>query len=355
MNVFEKSETHEENQRREQIKNAVGVRYKFGFEEGRKPTEDFTFEKLKDWLENGSTVGENDHGELDGDYLYTLSIGDLDISMRIYQYSDNNDKHYDNSLVFDVWKTDINGNKTKQYEFENWSFDENDEVAGYLGINMEDIGNETELEIAMFSALDKVVNEQPELGKLFEADEKIGYGAASDLSDNADTHKFPPVYVQTLEYAAERQEAKQYHESDMFNNRCGNSIDKAINATQKNLGMAGANTYDLRAALSNVIAEYGAERVIAVIAYTINKSNYDMRLSDKNKSWAKSIDVPKVEYIPLDTHLSAFNGFADYARQAYEKARDMTDGTDIYAYINRDIIKPDVPHKQKNREEKEER
>lgn len=67
-----------------------------------------------------------------------------------------------------------------------------------------------------------------------------------------------------------------------------------------------------------VITEFGQERVNLVLANTIQEKDYDGRFSFNNKSWAKTIDVPKedknVDFI-LDTQPGLLNIFINQARR----------------------------------------
>ena len=56
-------------------------------------------------------------------------------------------------------------------------------------------------------------------------------------------------------------------------------------------------------AVKDVIAEYGAERVALVLASNINYHDWDGRLSNTNKAWAKEFDTSKPD-VYLQTYLS---------------------------------------------------
>ena len=143
-----------------------------------------------------------------------------------------------------------------------------------------------------------------------------------DVLENA---AITPVYLETLRHAVEVDGDKMlYHNSHKLNCECAETLDKAISGNAEYRGMPGAYTYDFDTALKNVTAEYGVERVTAVVAHTVNKHDWDGRLSDQNKEWAKTVDTPKVDYIPLNTHLSVFDGFVNCVRVEHEREAIIT-------------------------------
>ena len=136
--------------------------------------------------------------------------------------------------------------------------------------------------------------------------------------------EYPPVYLETLRHAVEVGGDKMlFHDSHKLNCDCAEAIDKAISTHNTPAGHPGGAYYDLDTALKEVTEKYGVERVTAVTAHTVNKHDWDGRLSDQNKDWAKTVDTPKVDYIPLKTHLAVFDGFVNQVREAcFEQERE---------------------------------
>jgi hypothetical protein len=134
-----------------------------------------------------------------------------------------------------------------------------------------------------------------------------------------------PIYPYPAEIALQNKETDAFHASRNSNIECGEAIDKAI--IDSNYA---THRYDLKAAVQSVIEEYGVDRIAWVLASNINHHDWDGRLSNTNKSWAKEFDTPKPDY-HLNTHLAILDGFANRFREV-EKAKpsllDTLDKTD---------------------------
>ena len=118
-----------------------------------------------------------------------------------------------------------------------------------------------------------------------------------------------PIYRFSADHALEHDEIKAFHDSRYLNEECSRAIDKAITANNYEL-----HRYDLKTAARNVIDEFGAERVAWVIAGNVNCHDFDGRLSNSNKGWAKEYDTPKPD-MHLKTHLLVLDGFVDRFRE----------------------------------------
>jgi DNA-binding cell septation regulator SpoVG/16S rRNA G966 N2-methylase RsmD len=132
-----------------------------------------------------------------------------------------------------------------------------------------------------------------------------------------------PLYLETLSYARENGEVELFKESKRLNEDCAKAIDKAISKHSTLRGMPGAASYDFDTSLKEVTDIFGQERVTAVIATIPLAHTMDGRISERNKEWAKSIDVPKVQYIIFNTHLAVLDGFTDYVRKAHQTALEQ--------------------------------
>ena len=92
-------------------------------------------------------------------------------------------------------------------------------------------------------------------------------------------------------------------------------IDKTISDSNYEL-----YRYNLKQAAATVIEEHGAEKVSRTLAEYIVRHDYDGRISEKNKEWAKSFDIPENRYHPVfHTHPAVLDGFITEA-QAQIKA-----------------------------------
>ena len=87
-------------------------------------------------------------------------------------------------------------------------------------------------------------------------------------------------------------------------------IDKAISVSNYEL-----YRYNLKQAAATVIEEHGAEKVSRTLAEYISRHDYDGRISEKNKEWAKSFDIPENRYPPVfHTHPAVLDGFITEAQ-----------------------------------------
>ena len=157
--------------------------------------------------------------------------------------------------------------------------------------------------------------------KSFHFCDRVGFVEIPEIKQS-----FPPVYLETLRHAVDVDGDKAlFHNSHKLNCACAEAIDKAISTHNTPAGHPGGAYYDFDVVLKEVAAEYGTERVNAVVAHTVNKHDWDGRLSDKNKEWAKTVDVPQVDYIPLNTHLAVFDGFVNHVREADCATREQSE------------------------------
>ena len=126
-----------------------------------------------------------------------------------------------------------------------------------------------------------------------------------------------PVYRQTGMYAREHGELEQFRQSNVANIACRAAIEKAI-----------AENFDgmrLRAdAAEQVLSEFGAERVLFVLANTVQHKDWDGRFSRENKAWAAAFSIEpdmvmgmdrRVQFI-VNSHPAVLDGFICMAREA---------------------------------------
>ncbi|MCL2774875.1 MAG: DUF3849 domain-containing protein [Oscillospiraceae bacterium] len=128
-----------------------------------------------------------------------------------------------------------------------------------------------------------------------------------------------PVYKFSGETAVQNGEIAAFRESYKLNVECGQAIDKAIidcNYEQYR--------YDLKTAAKNVIEEFGVDRAAWVLASNVNHNDWDGRLSNTNKAWAKEFDTLKPD-VHLNTHLAILDGFVDRFREAVREKPSLLD------------------------------
>ena len=126
-----------------------------------------------------------------------------------------------------------------------------------------------------------------------------------------------PVYRQTGMYAREHGELEQFRQSNVANIACRAAIEKAI--TENFDGMR------LRAdAAEPVLSEFGSERVMFVLANTVQHKDWDGRFSRENKAWAAAFSIEPDVVMGMDrrlqfvvnSHPAVLDGFIRMAREA---------------------------------------
>ena len=126
-----------------------------------------------------------------------------------------------------------------------------------------------------------------------------------------------PVYRQTGMYAREHGELEQFRQSIVANIACRAAIEKAI-----------AENFDgmrLRAdAAEPVLSEFGSERVLFVLANTVQHKDWDGRFSRENKAWAATFFIEpdvvmgmdrRLQFI-VNSHPAVLDGFITITRKA---------------------------------------
>ena len=94
-----------------------------------------------------------------------------------------------------------------------------------------------------------------------------------------------PIYRETANYAYEAGEMEAYRASLAANEECRRAIEAAISSNY------GDNRLDADAAVKSVLEQFSPERVRYVLANTIQKKDFDGRIPQPLKEWAKSVEV----------------------------------------------------------------
>ena len=108
---------------------------------------------------------------------------------------------------------------------------------------------------------------------------------ADDVCRAKEELRTTPVYPHSAAYASEHGEMVQYNLSYQANSACKEAIEQAISAHYAE------NRLDTEAAVKDVLEKFGTERVQFILANTIQRKNYDGRISQDNKAWAKTIPM----------------------------------------------------------------
>ena len=94
-----------------------------------------------------------------------------------------------------------------------------------------------------------------------------------------------PIYRETANYAYEAGEMEAYRASLAANKECSSAIEAAISSNY------GDNRLDADAAVKSVLEQFSPERVRYVLANTIQQKDFDGRIPQPLKEWAKTVDV----------------------------------------------------------------
>ena len=137
-----------------------------------------------------------------------------------------------------------------------------------------------------------------------------------------------PVYPYPGDYAREHGELELYRESRRANVACRDAIDKAIAEHYKD------NSLNCKAAVAQVVDEFGYERMLHVCACTIRDKEWDGRISRDNIQWAHTVPIfedndgfgfnRRVDYIVDRSHPRLTDMFVKAARREYLRTQPLT-------------------------------
>lgn len=127
-----------------------------------------------------------------------------------------------------------------------------------------------------------------------------------------------PIYPHSAVYAREHGELEQYRPSNRANLQCKAAIEAAVREHFDGMHLS----HD---AAKGVIETYGLDRVMLVLANTVQLQDWDGRYSRRNKEWAKAIpndnsDTVRCGYA-LNSHPAVLDGFIDLVREEQQKSR----------------------------------
>ena len=134
-----------------------------------------------------------------------------------------------------------------------------------------------------------------------------------------------PVYRQTGMYAREHGELEQFRQSNVANIACRAAIEMAIaeNFDGMRLGADAAEP---------VLSEFGSERVMFVLANTVQHKDWDGRFSRENKAWAAAFVIEpdvvmgmdlRVQFI-VNSHPAVLDGFIRMAREVAQNQQSRS-------------------------------
>ena len=126
-----------------------------------------------------------------------------------------------------------------------------------------------------------------------------------------------PLYKESYEYAYQHGEGDQHIASNRANIACKEAIEKAVS------GHYHDNCLDVKAAVRDVVKRFGYERMLYVLANTVQAQGGDGRVSQSNKKWAQSIPVVfeggkrDVSYLITRAHSGLLDMFVSQARHEF--------------------------------------
>ena len=130
-----------------------------------------------------------------------------------------------------------------------------------------------------------------------------------------------PVYRQNAAYAREHGELEQYRVSHQANIACKEAIEQSIDQNFDGKRLA-------KGTADKVMQKFGPERVMYVLAYTIQQKGWDGRFHPYNKDWARTVDIPpnpdsfgferNCEFV-VNSHAGLTDLFVSQARREVER------------------------------------
>jgi hypothetical protein len=135
------------------------------------------------------------------------------------------------------------------------------------------------------------------------------------------------VYKYPATYARDHNELEIYRASHKANVACRDAIDNAIRDNYRN-NCLGSDT------AKQVIAEFGFDRTLYVLAATVREKDWDGRIDRRNKDWARTIPVfddengfgdnRNLEFIVDRAHPGLVDLFINQARREYMLTQPLT-------------------------------
>ena len=130
-----------------------------------------------------------------------------------------------------------------------------------------------------------------------------------------------PVYRQNAAYASEHGELEQCCVSHQANIACKEAIEQSIDQNYDGRRLA-------KGTADKVMQKFGTERVMYVLANTIQQKGWDGRFHPYNKDWARTVDIPpnpdsfgferNCEFV-VDSHAGLTDLFVSQARREAER------------------------------------
>ena len=182
---------------------------------------------------------------------------------------------------------------------------------------------ERPLDVRQYSSLEELIENElkgmdfQELVAVTEAEIQTALAAAEEQVSLSDL----PVYRENFDYARECREVETYRISLQANIACKEAIEQAISQSYDGRRLAEGTA-------SKVMNQFGAERVLYVLANTIQQKAWDGRFTYPNKEWAKTVSIPpnmdsfgmdRNYAIAVSSHPGLIDLFVTQARKEMER------------------------------------
>lgn len=125
-----------------------------------------------------------------------------------------------------------------------------------------------------------------------------------------------PIYYENGAYARDHKELELFRSSHMENINCKKAIEDAIARNFDGIRLR-------KQAVTEVLDQYGADRVALVLAATVQIKHWDGRFSNQNKDWAFTVRMPESredsafdrrDAYAVTSHPAVLDGFISHAR-----------------------------------------
>ena len=126
-----------------------------------------------------------------------------------------------------------------------------------------------------------------------------------------------PVYYESGAYARDHKELELFRSSHMENINCKKAVEASI---ARNFDGMRLN----KSAVTEVLDQYGPERLSLVLASTVQIKSWDGRFSQQNKDWAFTVRMPdsrpdmnydRRDAYAVTSHPAVLDGFISHARR----------------------------------------
>ena len=132
-----------------------------------------------------------------------------------------------------------------------------------------------------------------------------------------------PVYYESGAYARDHKELELFRSSHMENINCKKAVESSI---ARNFDGMRLN----KSAVTEVLDQYGPERLSLVLAATVQVKSWDGRFSQQNKDWAFTVKMPdsrpdmnydRRDAYAVTSHPAVLDGFISHARREMQDRR----------------------------------